>query len=229
MVDAGDFMIDAYEVTIGAYLAFLAVPVDPATQPAVCSWNASFHPHDATDAGNGDCSTFELVEPNRPIGCVDWCDANAYCEWRGKRLCGKRGGGTLMKVEADLNDPTKSEWFAACSSDGAEAFPYGDVEDVDACNTAGGVSSGGKTADVGYYDECVGGVPGLFDMVGNAEEWEGACDNFGASSTEHSCELRGGAFWADAGDYALCESQTRSGDRGTASHDWTFRCCGDLP
>jgi formylglycine-generating enzyme required for sulfatase activity len=129
---------------------------------------------------------------------------------------------------SDANDAQRSEWFAACSDDGTKAFPYGDVEDVNACNTAGGVSSGGVTADAGYYDECEGGVLGLFDMVGNAEEWEGSCDNFGGPA-EHSCALRGGAFWSDASDWGTCAMSGRTADRGTASHDWGFRCCGDLP
>lgn len=228
VVTVTDFVIDATEVRVEDYVAFLDADVDPATQANVCSFNASFHPHDAVDAnGSGDCATFDLTALDEPIGCVDWCDAAAFCAWRGMHLCGKRGGGTLMKVAADLDDPTKSEWFAACSNEGAQAFPYGDVEDPDLCNTAGGIPAGGAV-DVGTYDECEGGVMGLFDMVGNVEEWEAACDTFGATTAQDNCELRGGAFWSDGSEYSRCGTGNRGPDRGTASHDWGFRCCGAL-
>jgi formylglycine-generating enzyme required for sulfatase activity len=91
MVNASDFQIDATEVRVKDYLAFLDAAVPLATQPDVCTWNVSFHPHDSSSPFG--CTDFDLTQPNRPIGCVDWCDAAAFCAWRGKRLCGKRGGG----------------------------------------------------------------------------------------------------------------------------------------
>ncbi|MBL8743487.1 MAG: SUMF1/EgtB/PvdO family nonheme iron enzyme, partial [Myxococcales bacterium] len=164
--------------------------------------------------------------PEAPITCVDWCDAAAFCRWAGKRMCGRKGGGTVPEEEAD--DPTKSEWYAACSADGANDFPYGSTWDENACNTMG---NGGDVLSVKVFPDCEGGFPDLFDMVGNVEEWEDGCD-LSADSAKDNCFLRGGAFWCDnvtpGSDCSKCAvTLGRKPDRDWFSHDWGFRCCRD--
>src|SRR5262249_6416251 len=80
---AGTFCIDATEVTNGAYKAFLAASPDPSAQPAFCGWNTDYSP-----------SSFYGPD-DHPVVYVDWCDAYAYCEAAGKRLCGAIGGGAV--------------------------------------------------------------------------------------------------------------------------------------
>lgn len=223
MIDAGGFFIDAYEATRGDYATFLADTVDVASQSQVCAWNDSFDP--LVDEGASCPPVFDYSLTTFPMSCVDWCDAAAFCAWAGKRMCGRIDGGTV--AIDDLNDSTKSEWYSACSLNGANEFPYGSTLDDNFCNTVGNASG---VIAVGSFPDCEGGLPGLFDMVGNAEEWEDACD-LSADPALDNCALRGGAFWATAEEpepFAKCSSNgARRPDRNAASHDWGFRCCKD--
>jgi len=221
VVDAGGFGVDALEATRGDYERFLADAVDPAGQSPQCQWNTSYEPIVDADAGCPDA--YDFSQADYPISCIDWCDAAAFCAWAGKRMCGRKGGGTVGVP--DVNDASVSEWYAACSAGGTLAFPYGDTYDAMACNTFGNASD---LVGTGWFVDCEGGYPGVFDMVGNVEEWEAACDTFGATTAQDNCELRGGAFWSDGSEYSRCGTGNRGPDRGTASHDWGFRCCGAL-
>lgn len=225
VIDAGGFGIDAHEVTRGDYAVFLADEVDPSVQVPWCQWNVSFAP--VIDEAGGCEDPFDFSQGDFPMSCVDWCDAAAYCAWAGKRLCGRRGGGSSLGM-AEVNDPAESQWYAACSAGGALTFPYGDTVDPAACNTFG---NGANLVGAGWFTDCEGGYAGLFDMVGNVEEWEDACELTGDPAGDN-CLLRGGAFWADDStpdrDYAQCWSSfERRPDRSAASHDWGFRCCSD--
>lgn len=108
-------------------------------------------------------------EGGLPMACVDWCDAAAYCESAGKRLCtsGEAGAGPLADVDAD-------EWYAACSGGGSRTYSYGDVEDPH-CDPAAGA-------------ECEGAYAGLWGMSGSGQ-LTATC---GAGVTGR-CTIRGGA------------------------------------
>jgi formylglycine-generating enzyme len=223
MVYAGTFFIDATEVTRGAYADFLTAG-PPATQRSECEWNDVFEPL----AGADDCmeSPYDLSMENLPITCIDWCDAAAYCAWAGKHLCGRIGGGATLE-RAELDDPAKSEWYAACSANGTRKFPYaeglGGMGDGQACNTA---NSGGTPIGVGARVGCVGGYEGLHDMLGNVEEWEDACD-VSATPKDAGCEMRGYAFY-DRATVAECRRADRRPHRDYQSNSLGFRCCSDL-
>lgn len=104
-----DSWIDAHEVTIGEYAKFLQaltiLSEDQRTvyqhddQPqnkishAPDDWNA-LH----TAAMEGGTWNNLQVDLNYPVVGVDWWDAYAYAEWKGRRL------------------PTREEWYAACSA-----------------------------------------------------------------------------------------------------------------
>lgn len=221
-VDAFD--IDATEVTAAAYMAFVAAKVDPSTQPPYCGWNASFAPvEDDVDAGcTGPLDVAQF--PDRPVVCIDWCDAYAYCAWAKRHLCGRIGGGKLTKDQA--GDPALSEWHRGCTNAGTQAYPYGDVYEEGRCNTANS-GFGATPVEVGLAVDCVGGYAGLHDMSGNVEEWEDSCGN-GVNPddpADDGCTVRGGAYWTEAAD-SRCDGLSYAPPRSMVSNDWGFRCCG---
>jgi formylglycine-generating enzyme required for sulfatase activity len=220
-IDAYD--IDATEVTAASYQAFLDTRPDPANQPPYCGWNQTYQPIEDREQGcDGafDVTTF----PNRPISCIDWCDAYAYCAWAKRHLCGRIGGGLLTQDNA--GDPDLSEWYRACSAAGTRDYPYGDTF-IDAnCNTQG-AGFGGVPTDVATLTDCEGGYPGIFDMSGNVQEWEDSCTT-GVDPNDPAddgCLVRGGAYWTDDSD-SRCDSLVYGPPRSTAIKDYGFRCCG---
>ena len=78
------------------------------------------------------------------------------------------------------------EWVAACKGPNEAPYPYGEVYDVDACNTgkqwrsfdehkvwlrdANELDRLDQSYPAGQFSRCVS-AKGAYDMVGNAEEW----------------------------------------------------------
>ncbi len=185
------FWIDSIEVTRGQYAAFAAQCPDALGLPRPCKAKTS-HALAATAA----CSS----EPDResyPAGCLDWCDAFAFCRWAGKRLC------------------EENEWIAACSNDGTR-FPYGPdfrSRSDGGCNTA--PSDGPES--LSQFSGCEGGSPGLFNMSGNVAEWI-ACDR-------SSCSAYGGD-WRSGPNLVSCYSLMPR-EVMTREETIGFRCCRD--
>jgi formylglycine-generating enzyme required for sulfatase activity len=216
MIAVGAFCIDATEVTNADYAVWLATDPDPATQPSVCSFNGSFTPSGAWPADNG--------RDAYPVIYVDWCDAVAYCSAAGKRLCGQVGGGALPT--GDFADPAQSQWMAACSADGAHAYPYGGAYNENACNGA----------DYGQPDQllptqaavgCRGTAApysDVYDLSGNVHEWEDSCS--GENGATDTCRRRGGSYKSK--DTALsCDANDQVATRGGADGLTGFRCCSN--
>jgi len=207
-IPGADYCIDGTEVTRGQYAAFLAGNPSTSGQPAACAWNASFLP-----------SPWDSSLTNYPVVYVDWCDAYAYCKWAGKRLCGAIGGGPLAQGRA--TDPTASQWYRACSANGALTYPYGTAYAANACNAP----TGGAIAPVASFASCVGGYAGLFDMAGNVEEWQDSCD--GVTGPDDNCRNQAGTFQYLTGDP---QGSTRcdfidSDSRNSQLPDVGIRCC----
>jgi formylglycine-generating enzyme len=211
---SGSFCIDSTEVTAGQYAEFLAAKgKDTSGQAQECTNNTSFAALIAPSS----------LPPTNAIGGVDWCDALAFCAWSGKALCGGFDGAALPV--ADRNDPTKSTWFAACSMDGARPVPYGATIQGTACNDENRTSA---PAAVGSSATCEGGYPGIFDLVGNVEEWTASCEN--ASDPGGGCLARGGHYSSNASGEIACSTGTVHLEARLSAEPWRgFRCCSRTP
>jgi formylglycine-generating enzyme required for sulfatase activity len=150
------------------------------------------------------------------VGHVDWCDAYAYCQGVGKRLCGKIGGGP--NGWNDYADPTLSQWYNACSSHGVNTYVYGNTYDPNACNVQDFV------ADVGSNPGCQSPVPGyegVYDLIGNVMEWEDSCDEASGFCRLHP----GSSVQTGATPSALACSLNSDVEPSWTITDLGFRCC----
>jgi sulfatase modifying factor 1 len=213
-VHVGAFCIDSTEVTNRQYADFLAAKgQDLSALPPSCSFKSSLTP-----GASWPVNTTKMTDP---VVNVDWCDAYAYCAFAGKRLCGAIGGGP--SALASLADKSVDQWYAACSASGASAFPYGSKYTLGKCNDLEGKSGG--TRPVASYPGCEGATPGVFDMAGNAFEWEDACAvSVGPSD---SCTLRGGSWQFSGAQYGICAAYFSDYvvKRADFFNDTGFRCC----
>jgi formylglycine-generating enzyme required for sulfatase activity len=246
------YRIDAFEVTIAEYQAFVAAGYALSAQDRRCEYNLDYSPgivpQTTIDLLEVEVDTFEassldeckgwleaeLAEfgENEPVRCVDVCDARAYCAWAGKRLCGEIGGD-ILDVTQQMNehaDPERSEWHRACTQAGATIYPYGDTYEPGRCIDA--ELSPNIIYNVDSHLECEGGYPGLFHMSGNAGEWDNSCTAYGGSPAGENCLARGGFFYSGgtvmitpAEDLA-CGSY-RDALQSVGSSSIGFRCCAD--
>jgi sulfatase modifying factor 1 len=221
LVRADSFCIDSTEVTNQQYAAFLtAKGSDVSGQPAACKWNTSYVPSMDSVAW-----PFLHGRENYPVGNVDWCDAFMFCQWAGKRLCGKVGGGRLTSVDAAAG--LTGQWFNACTNGGRLAFPYGMTLQRAACNIDAPTTSAMYVEEIKHRATCEGGFPGLFDMGGNLEEWTDACDK--DSGSGDSCAIAGSAaFTGDLKpDDISCHGSVFGQPRNTRYYLLGIRCCAD--
>ena len=138
-----DFYMDVTEVTVGQFKKFLKDTGYEPDEPI--DWE-ELYKYSPTD--------------EHPMIYVSWFDAQAYCEWAGKRL------------------PTEKEWeFAARGGLKDKEYPWGDEESI-AREYANFYGVLGKdqwdytTAPVGSFKP---NGYGLQDMAGNVWEW---CQNW---------------------------------------------------
>ncbi|MEZ4225537.1 MAG: SUMF1/EgtB/PvdO family nonheme iron enzyme [Polyangiaceae bacterium] len=224
----GAYCIDRFEVSYADYTKFWQG--NPTVQIPECQWNLSYTPPQNWPA--------PLKQEDWPVRNVDWCDAYAYCKWAGKRLCGKVGGGSVPTSDYDKH--TASQWHNGCSA-GANLYPYGQNYNKDLCIGAeyvGNISGYGSILPTLYpmfpgnrietvtdpatpKQACQGAAPGLFDMSGNAAEWEDSCS--GTTGASDSCRIRGGSFKSGQAD--LTCAANRSAARNATFDDVGFRCC----
>jgi formylglycine-generating enzyme required for sulfatase activity len=206
MVQVAEFWIDSTEVTVGQYKQFLAAKGnDTSGQPSVCAWNTSYY----------NTTMYPFFPDAYPIGAVDWCDAQAFCTWAGKHLCGRRGGGPI--TIDNFYDPLQSQWFLACGGPNGATHPNGNAT----CN-----DNSGSLAIAGATATCEGFYPGIFDMQGNIAEWVDTCvPGDSGSPAGDICNLMGGNY-IQIGLQDYCSDVPAEEPRNALFSPFGFRCCG---
>jgi formylglycine-generating enzyme required for sulfatase activity len=229
------FEIDRYEVTNAQFERFL----ENTQRRSPPYWSGIIYPP---------------AQADYPVVGVSWDDAEAYCQWVGKRL------------------PTEAEWEKACRGTDARIYPWGDVWDPHRANvnvsyrvsdpansTASDASIWGLTwqllrtaptkpdqpglRPIGSHPESASPY-GVMDMVGNASEWVADWYNWGDYSRmalqnpkglgppwNHS--LRGSPWYDPVGDATWIQKMSRCAARNS-SHETQdprtgFRCARSVP
>lgn len=180
--------LDAHEVTVGRFRAFVAQW--PACKPASTAgihpklpgsgWDSSWDGQLpatadalraalACEAGFATWTDQQGPDESRPINCVTWFEAFAFCAWDGGRLPTEAewnyaaSGGSDQRsypwsqpaVSQDI-DPTRASYFVddsqMCFGDGVAGCGLGDL-----------VMVGSKSAGAGKY--------GHSELAGNVMEW----------------------------------------------------------
>jgi formylglycine-generating enzyme required for sulfatase activity len=211
MLLVGTVCVDTHETRNVEYKEFLdSMEGALGAQPAYCSANTTHLPYAAWPYNPG--------AEQEPVPNVSWCSAYAYCKWAGKRLCGRIGLGDPVPT-ASVANASFDEWFATCSDDGKRVYPYGPTFLTTACNTAS--NDAGKSLPVGAKTTCR--TPGgIFDMAGNASEWENACEAYSTDGggAGDVCYARGGD-WKSDGPGSRCSPVQRL----FRSNHAGIRCC----
>lgn len=167
----------------------------------------------------GECANTLGAPGTAPQTCVDWCDAKAYCLAQGKRLCGPIGNSQLGP--GDLFKYQFNSWYAACSADDTRSHPYGAFV-AGKCNDV--------TANVGMIagtpfksGSCVGGLPSLHDMSGNAAEWIDSCSQYAGPNDQ--CFVMGGSYKDSDSTKLSCKGSASSSRNNASMAHIGFRCC----
>jgi formylglycine-generating enzyme required for sulfatase activity len=175
-----DFRLDKYEVTVGRFRAFLTAGMGTQASPPGAnsganpnvvgsgwdsSWNPSLPGEGALENFVNCAATYATLagaEDTRPINCIDWYVAFAFCIWDGGRL------------------PTELEWnYAAAGGSEQRTYPWGNVEPgANADLAVYGCHHGGSATCTGVENIAPVGTPaagagrwGHLNLAGNVAEW----------------------------------------------------------
>ena len=172
--------------------------------------------------------------PNRagahPVWMLDWYEAQATCESKGKRLC------------------SSTEWTAACEGPDHTPFPYGFDRDHRACNMDNfyiepmrpgphaqfffyskdkdvafrELSRLDQSVASGSMEGCKSGF-GVYDLTGNMDEW--VVSDEPPRDKSRWAGLKGGA-WGHV--RSQCRPMTTSHEPEFRYYFVGFRCCRDV-
>lgn len=218
------FWMDQTEVTVAAYGRWLEdEPTVERWDPTFCGWKTE-RSAPASDPslcdeplGNLDMDPFG---DRRPIRCVDFCDAEAYCRYVDKHLCYDASARGLTGPRGYAR-----QWRVACTNDLTTTLPWGDDPNDAACQTGqiGGQCRDGRCGPevVGFHPDCANEA-GVQDLLGNVAEWTYGCNN--SDPSDPTCLVRGGAFddtMVECSNETLVRASQRLPTLG-------FRCCTEL-
>lgn len=203
-----DFRLDKYEITVGRFRAFVAghngtqanpPTVGTGTHPKIAgsgweaSWASNLLPDTQSLVAALKCEpttkTFTWTDTpganeNRPINCITWYEAMAFCAWDGGYL------------------PSEAEWnYAATGGDQQRAYSWSSPASSVAIDNSHASYNDGTTCSGDGQTGCavtdllpVGTKPlgdsrwGQSDMAGNVWEWTlDAFLNNGGSYTQVPC------------------------------------------
>jgi formylglycine-generating enzyme required for sulfatase activity len=169
-------------------------------------------PHTWTEADVG--------AEDKPINCVSWYVAHAFCIWDGGRL------------------PTQAEWnYAASGGDEQRLYPWSVPRDSSMLDEAHAVYNQDGPLAVGQRSSGVGRWK-QHDLAGNLWEWvfddhercyatPDRCDNCGiATATPIYKTSRGGGYFDSSDDVTSAARNYTEGEFGYS--DYGFRCARDL-
>lgn len=234
--DGRCFWIDETEVTVRQYDRFVNErPAELWPQDSQsCGWKLQQLSNPRFDDANtcrieAQDREPEPFDPDKPMRCIDWCDARAFCIWAGKDLC-------AIRPSVDNYYPVEPEqWSIACSP--TSAYPYGSTPERRACNIGippeeCGLLTGGKcsVSKVKHFAHCT--YPGgPFDMVGNVSEWVLPCEvgngNGGDGASDY-CVHRGGSFEDSELEVSCSLPALLTERRDQRSRTRGFRCCAPV-
>ncbi len=130
-----NFYIDQFEVTVQQYKRFMKE--EKITEPKYLE-GINFSQNS-----------------KKPVGRINWYDAQTYCEWAGKRL------------------PSEAEWEKAARGTDKRTYPWGNFPPNSSMANFGKDTSRNiykELENVGTYEK--GKSPyGVYDMAGNVLEW----------------------------------------------------------
>ena len=157
-VSLDDYWLDQTEVSNDQYR--LCVDAGICAKPTTCN--------------KGELTFDDPQKNDHPVVCVDWDNAQTYCQWAGGRL------------------PSEAEWEYAFRGPNGLIFPWGDVFDgskLNYCDANCSQAYADDRFDDGYsLTAPVGSYPfgiswsGAFNMGGNVSEW--VADWFGDFSPD---------------------------------------------
>jgi formylglycine-generating enzyme required for sulfatase activity len=215
------FRLDKFEVTVGRFRKFVQAydgwranghpAADEGEHPlsADTGWNSDWDsqlPADNSGLGSVSCQDYAMwtatpgVNESKPINCVNWYEAFAFCIWDGGRLA------------------TEAEWeYAAAAGDAQRPYPWGADLPSESLAVYGCLFGGTEACDPEDIAP-VGSIPagdgryGQSDLAGGVWEWvyDGYqtpyspqfCDNCASKLQMQERVFRGGSWFNTDADLA---------------------------